>query len=292
MDRGADCGNYVNSFLDKKIRKLKLIYQEHGFVGALLFSMNFLIAKTGWFHDKWFFGRLVEFRGNVVHLNGCRFRLDSPLFTTAFKSRFILGRYERKERRVVRRWLNPSLPVIELGGSIGVVACITNKKLTHPEKHVVVEANPQLIPLLAANRDLNACSFRILNKALGYAEESMIFYAHERFSSGGTTRVTDRPISVSATTLAEIFADAKFEHANLICDIEGAEVELIAHELETISKKVFQFIVEVHPSIVGEEAIHHLRIEIEAVGFRRIRTSVDPYGDVLIFENTNITSSI
>ncbi len=37
---------------------------------------------------------------------------------------------------------------MELGGAIEVVAYLTDKRLEHPQKHVVVKAIPNLIPYL------------------------------------------------------------------------------------------------------------------------------------------------
>lgn len=273
-------------FLSGKFKKLKKIYKEEGLKAAVEYSVDFVIAKTGWYHDKWLFGKLVEWGGNKVRIRGCTFRVDSPLILSVFKSRFILNRYEREELEAVRRFLDPSLPMIELGASIGIVSCVTNKKLKNPEAHVVVEANPDLIPILKANRDLNACSFAIINKASGYGGKEAVFYQHERFTGGGLQRATNKSISVPTITLAEIFADYRFECANLICDVEGGEIDLVAHEKELLSKKVFQIIFDLHPSVVGEKAISGMLEELYAVGFRKIRTGI--YCNVVVLENTNI----
>ena len=48
----------------------------------------------------------------------------------------------------IARSLRRDLPVVELGGSIGVVACVTNRLLKDRKAHLVVEANPLAIPHL------------------------------------------------------------------------------------------------------------------------------------------------
>ncbi len=281
-----------NHAVKKKLQKLKMILSEEGFVAAISYTANFFQAKTGWFRDKPYFGRMIEKNNNIATLNGCHFNLDSPLITTAIKSRFILGRYEREERDAVRRFLNPALPVIELGASLGIVSCVTNKKLKHQEQHVVVEANPELIPLLERNRALNDCSFKIENKALSYETEVVTFYVHERFLSGSAQRATAKPITVPATTLAAIFFRHNFERANLICDIEGGEVEMIIKEKDLLAAKIEQIIIEVHPSIVGEDAVVQLRKNLESAGFKKKRTGTYSgiYNSVWLFENTKYIS--
>ena len=109
-----------------------------------------------------------------AELDGCTFSLQTV--PDPFTKLFLLdGRYELPERRAVKRHLKRDLPVIELGGSLGVVACITNKLLTDPTAHVVVEANPRAIPQLTLNKTSNHCAFEIVNCALAYGVDAVTF---------------------------------------------------------------------------------------------------------------------
>ena len=54
-------------------------------------------------------------------------------------------------------YVDPNLPVIEFGGCIGVISCLTNKKIKDKKKHIVVEAQPYLIETLKKNRNNNDC---------------------------------------------------------------------------------------------------------------------------------------
>ncbi len=81
---------------------------------------------------RWCRSRYVEIRGNRFTLDGCQFSVDSPAIRTEAKSQIVDDRYERPEREMVKEFLDPALPVVELGGAIGVVACLTNKKLANP----------------------------------------------------------------------------------------------------------------------------------------------------------------
>lgn len=278
------CSLMKPSPFTKIIEKMKMIRREEGLAAVFLYCVEHLIAKTGWYHDKYFFGRWVEWRGDIVHIDGCTFRVDSPLIVTALKSRFIRDQFEKEERIAVKKYLDSSLPLIELGASIGIVSCVANKKLANPETHVVVEANPELIPILRVNRELNGCLFAIVNKALGYGGSEAVFYKHERFSSGGLKRPTDSPIRVPTVTLAEIIDTHRFERANLICDIEGGEIDLVSQEKELISKKIFQIIFDLHPSVVGAEAIRRMRGELEAAGFRKL--PIGRWCNILVLQNS------
>ncbi len=92
----------------------------------------------------------------VLALDGCEFDVSSPVITRRVKSSLLFHRYERGERQALRRHLDPAKPVVELGGGIGVVACVINRRLSNPHRHVVVEANARLIEIIRANAALVA----------------------------------------------------------------------------------------------------------------------------------------
>src|SRR5262245_42251973 len=104
--------------------------------------------------DNRLVGRFIELRGNRVRLHGLRLSVDNPLIQRGHKSTIAFGIYELGEIQCVRRYVRSDDAVIELGGSIGVVACLTNRMLADPARHLVVEANPLLIRTLEQNRTL------------------------------------------------------------------------------------------------------------------------------------------
>src|SRR6267143_2806887 len=113
-------------------------------------------------------GRLVELAGNQVTIEALHFSVDNPLITTRQKGLLDVGLHETGEIALACRYIVADLPVVELGGGIGVVSCIINRRLSRPTDHVVVDANADLIPTLEANRRLNGAGFRIRNVALAY----------------------------------------------------------------------------------------------------------------------------
>src|SRR5262249_41360247 len=124
----------------------------------------------------WRQGEPWEWRkSGYARLDGCRIGLDHPN-TLFLRDLLLTGIFERPERTAIRKFLNPSLPVVELGACIGVVACTTNRLLRNPARHVVVEANPDLTPVLEENRRWNGCAFSILQKAIGYDSSSVTLH--------------------------------------------------------------------------------------------------------------------
>lgn len=219
----------------------------------LLLATEFLPKMYDWWiGDHWIVGKIVELLGDNVPLENCRFDLSNAAIQTPLKSRFILNRYEKEERIVIKRFLKETLPVVELGGCIGVISCVTNKKLKNKTQHVVIEANPELIPVLEKNKYINGLKFKIINAALGYQTKKVKFYLHQKFVGGSLQRKTDTVVSVPVLTLGKILKRFKFKKINLICDIEGGEYDLVMKELPILIKNVVFLSIEVHPAIIGE----------------------------------------
>jgi FkbM family methyltransferase len=183
------------------------------------------------------------------------------------KLELLSGRYEKPEREAVLRYLQPHWSVIELGGCIGVVSCITNKLLENPANHLVLEVNPLVLPFLKSNRDANGCDFQIMDKALAYDSETVTFepwsdfWGNSLYHAGGQP-----PVTVKTTTLASLLQERHFDNFALICDIEGQEYELISREPETI-RKAELIVLEVHPHIIGNEKVEFLLSTLKDLGF-------------------------
>lgn len=251
------------------------VFQTTGSRGVLRVSLKKLLAGKRIARGlRWCKSRYVELRGNNFTLDGCRFSVDSPVIRTELKEQFVADRYERAEREMVKQYLDPALPVVELGGAIGVVACLTNRKLANPRAHVVVEANPDLIPLLERNRDRNGCSFNIVHRAIAYGGDEVTFYRNVQFYSGNTFNAWNESpgesIRVPTTGLRRILDHFGFDRCALICDIEGGEFDLIDHEADTLRERVVTLMVEVHEQVAPEVATAFFP-KLERIGFSAIQ---------------------
>lgn len=230
----------------------------------------------------WCYGRALELRGNTVEIEGCVFSLDSPVITTTSKSKFMFGRYERPEREAVRRFVDPALPVIEFGGSIGVISCLTNRRLLDPEAHVVVEGNPALVPLLHANRDRNRCGFTVLGRVVGYSGERALFYVDQSNFVISSTVATQPGsgvdvLEVDTIDLRSIVDQRSFDRFTLICDIEGGESDLLRYEAGVIGAKVATLILEVHEWSMGKRRTAECLKQIADLGFRTVFSEADTH---------------
>jgi FkbM family methyltransferase len=182
----------------------------------------------------------------------------------------LTGYYENEEREAIKRYLSSDQPVIELGGSQGVVACITNRVLKAKTSHIVVEANPNVIPLLTGNRDRNRCKFEVVHGAVGPPGETITFFCNDNPLMSGTQISKMQSCEVPSVTLSELAESRGFRDCTLICDIEGAEIALIERELETLADRFRLLIIEFHPTITGPQEVQRNLDQLSKHGFTLI----------------------
>jgi FkbM family methyltransferase len=272
-----------------KLATAKRVLQTQGVAGLAPVFKHKLQGFVDFFKpwDNWLYGKLVELRGSIVHIDGCSFNVNSSVISTRLKSRFLFNNYETPEREALQLFLDPTLPVIELGGSVGVVACLTNRKLSNPGQHVVVEANPALVPLLEENRDRNKCGFTVLPRAYAYGRDYVLFHSNvTNFLGSSTLTYSDaeaiagevvNDVEVKTISLQAIMDQYGFDRCTLICDIEGGEAELVEHESALIRDKVATIIIEVHAGFIGEDTTRDMLVRLESLGFRSIFHKWDTY---------------
>src|SRR5882672_2309936 len=160
------------SALEQKLRTARRLLRDQG--PRSVIAQGFEVAGKWWRQ-----GEPWEIRkSNYVRLDGCRIGLDNPL-SKRFHNLLTSGIFESPERHAIKTFLDPSLPVVEFGGCIGVVACMTNRRLRDAARHVVVEANPEIAPLLEANRKRNRSRFFIVEKAIGYGSDFVTFHLND-----------------------------------------------------------------------------------------------------------------
>jgi FkbM family methyltransferase len=210
--------------------------------------------------------------GNLVVIDGCTISLDGV--SEQVRHWLLTGEYEASERSLLRR-LDWSLPVVELGGSLGVVACIANKLLTDRAQHLVVEANSDLIPQIEENRRRNNCGFQVVNAAIAYGQPTVDFPVSENSLESSIYMPGQRTVSVPATSLEELHRKVGFTRFNLICDIEGAEVELVDQEQEFLERWVDTIIMEVHPDVATRLTSGEVLSTLRLRGFKTLQSDRD-----------------
>jgi FkbM family methyltransferase len=222
--------------------------------------------RLKWYRDR-VKGTLVALKGNRVYFDDMVYSVEP--FSSTLKCAIAAGNFEEPERALVKRWLPSDLPVVEFGGGMGVVSCLANRKLSDAKRHVVVEANPAMIPLLSFNRDLNGCQFAVVNRALAYDTDTIRIDIDPDFVGSSVFEVPGKngEATVATTTLADIMEEYGFEQCGVVCDIEGLEVDLVERELPLLGGRVRYFLAETHPFITGRESTDRLLSTLRTLGF-------------------------
>lgn len=181
--------------------------------------------------------------------------LDAP--TSAIKA-LANGAYESEERYFVDSYVKCDVPVVELGGSYGVVSRQIAKRLRGHQAHIIVEAIPDLVPIIEKNiSSTRSHNTFIHNAALSYGSQFVEFEVKPsvhslRISSGRSLTKGGHIITVPTVTLEKLLSSYKV-HGDycLVCDIEGSEFELFENEPEVLKRCVLA-IVEFHPAVFSE----------------------------------------
>ena len=166
--------------------------------------------------------------------------------------RYILAKgrpYEAEEVAFAQTVLRPGDPVIELGGSLGVVSRVIRELIGPDAPHVIVEANPDLVPICRANaggRDKT----EIINAAIAYTGEAEVVFARGENAHAGHLATKGDPDTFSAPVIrlgdvvARLPSDAQF---TLVSDIEGGELQMFADEPAETFERLAHAVIEIHP---------------------------------------------
>jgi FkbM family methyltransferase len=195
-----------------------------------------------------------------------------------------IGAYEAGERYAIERFLPRHIPVIELGAGIGYISCLTNKRLEKPTRHVVVEANPAAIPWIERNKLQNQCRFSIVNAAISYGGPTASIGVDRDVLTSGLYHPETQSVNVPATSLRALLEDMQVQTCALICDIEGAEQDLINTEGAVLSERVKWLCLESHPDLYGSSGEQQLFGALSLLAFR----SVWRRGTISVWEKSSL----
>ena len=187
--------------------------------------------------------------------------------------------YEAEEAGMVRDFLRPGTNVIELGGCFGVVSALIRRTIGPDAHHIIVEANPALIPILSRNamQNSNPARTEVINAAVDYSgSQSVSFSIGQNSHMSRVGEGSKRTVTVPALRLSEIAERIAGEPYALVCDIEGAELALVEAEAGALSR-VDLIILETHPKSYPKNRADSDRFLaiLESVGFRSVRVERD-----------------
>ncbi|PQJ28090.1 FkbM family methyltransferase [Rubritalea profundi] len=219
-------------------------------------------------YDSPFFGWMWSVINSDYKTSGLSFKLPKDMMPMGFRSRFFFDVYEIQERELALKHIKPSDSILELGACIGVVSCVCNELLDDKQRHVVVEANPLLIPWLEKNKSLNSAQFTIEHAMLSDSSDGS-FRIEKFIVSGSANTTTGKRVTVPVISFTESCSKHHFSPSVIVMDIEGGELNFITENFSTIENcsDLRMMIIEMHPFIIGEEAVREVKKLLKALRF-------------------------
>jgi FkbM family methyltransferase len=218
----------------------------------------------------YFFGGLYfTFFKRYYRAKGVKIIIPSEVTTFRFRGRFIFEKYEYEESLYINEYLDRESSVLEIGGCLGYVSCLTNNLLKKPENHLVLEANPDLIPWIEQNRELNDCSFIVLNEVVSKKKVNKFFISSIIHLSSLNNPSSDVRL-VSGTSIAALQERYNLRFETLIMDIEGGELNFLReHSEELVFFKMIFIEIHVFGQMLSEEEGNECENILSSLGFMR-----------------------
>jgi FkbM family methyltransferase len=205
---------------------------------------------------------LYQARPRVIAIHGTKLRIGYHISPTIAKA-LLEDRYETRELKLLRRVLTETDRVMELGAGLGFLAAFCSKEVGND--HVIAyEANPRMEHHIRETFRLNGVEPQLVMTAIGICAGSMTFYLSRDFWTSST--IAGAPTMDAVSVPVRCFNDevARFAPTVLIVDIEGGEVELLAHaDLHPVRAVVL----ETHPHITGVDGVQMAEGALVRAGF-------------------------
>ncbi|MQQ07462.1 FkbM family methyltransferase [Epibacterium sp. SM1979] len=195
-----------------------------------------------------------------------KFPLDKSILPPRVRASLRNDGYEQKEATAVEKLVKRGDVVMELGGGIGFMSTLVATKTRAKSVHAF-EANPQLIPYIREVHALNkAAKAQVTHAVLGSEEGEATFYVRPNFLASSLSPMEDdtdevTQVQVPALDVNKVIADLK--PTVLICDIEGAEVDLLPKMDLSALRAV---VIETHPQWIGKSGIQTVFRTLDAAG--------------------------
>jgi FkbM family methyltransferase len=192
--------------------------------------------------------------------------------------------YESAELRFVKKYMDSSYDVVELGGSIGAISIQIGRKIKG-RKLISVEANPSLLKIQRENLAANGiANFEQINAAYGSEKQSVWFALGEENTLGKIGEEgKGNGFLVETISLSAIVKAYGLSDYALVCDIEGAEIDLLLHEQEAL-RMCKLMVIETHETVDQNRrySAEEMKTMLLQMGFELI----DQQGVNLVLRNT------
>jgi FkbM family methyltransferase len=201
----------------------------------------------------------------MLKCRGMRFPLDRAILPPRIRTLLREGTYEAKEATAVRKLVKADDVVMELGAGIGFMSTLVATKTPAKSVHSF-EANPQLMPYIAqVHAENNVTNAHVTNAILGDQDGTAPFYIRKNFLASSLDPMEDAEdcTKVEVPTRDVNAVIKELQPSVLICDIEGAEADLLPKMDLTGLRAV---VIETHPQWIGKAGMQKVFRCMDAAG--------------------------
>jgi FkbM family methyltransferase len=179
--------------------------------------------------------------------------------------------HEPLSTMVLRKVLKPGMSVIDLGANIGYYTLIAADAVSSTGQVIAIEPVPENLNLLRTNLERNGCTnVQLLGEAMAdYQGPGTIHIAAKsNWHSLVPSKHSVDQMEVPVSTIDEVVKRCQLDRVDLIrMDIEGFEVVAVKGMYETLKTYGPRLLIELHPNIVGADAIVQLLRDLQAMDY-------------------------
>jgi FkbM family methyltransferase len=179
--------------------------------------------------------------------------------------------HEPRATELLADFLKPGMTVIDIGSNLGYYALLESRLVGRSGTVIALEPVPQNAEICKQNIGVNGCSNVVFRQAaigpyngrlpLHLSEKSNWHTLHEVHWS-----TTD--ILVPVCTLDSLVSELSLNRVDLVrMDLEGYETVVIDGMRKTLEEYSPRLLVEVHPQIVGPEAMRQYLLDLNKFNY-------------------------
>lgn len=219
----------------------------------------------------------------TLECRGVKFPEDETIISPRVRESIEAGRYESKEATQVEKLLKAGDRVLEIGSGLGFISTIAARSpLT--EDVLCYEADPRLIGFIKSVHELNGVKkVSVRNAALttNLNEQSMTFYVRKDFWGSSFSKASGDYVS-TAIIPTQSFNEVvqQFRPTFIVCDIEGAELDLF---FNSSLFGVTRVLMEIHSKVLGRTGVKRLFDAMSARDFHY--DEYHSHGSVVLFSH-------
>jgi FkbM family methyltransferase len=179
--------------------------------------------------------------------DGLRLDFSHPRVGTRERRDILLGRAERAEMRMVRRYVRADRDLVDLGASLGVIGARAVRRLAPGRQYVGVEMVPWAAEMAASNVSRhapNGVRVSMVRAAICSRMKRVAIYDPGTLFNAGAMVGNEIPTTTLATVLE---SHAVADGYTLLMDIEGSEGDVLTNDRSALARCT-DMIVELHDS--------------------------------------------